>query len=300
MMRESFQTISDGLNRNHAMFRLWEKAKKLGTWNPADIDFTQDRADWKDATDSERDLTLHVTTLFLSGEEAVTVDLLPLIGVIAREGRLEEEMYLTSFLWEEAKHVDFFRRYLDEVMTDRGDLNRYHGDSYKTIFYDELPAAMGRLREDDTPLAQVEAAVTYNMIVEGILAETGYHGWYQILEQTKLMPGMSQGIGLVQKDESRHLRFGVYLISRLVAEFGDSVWEAVENKMSTLLTPAIGVVNELFDYQEALHSEVAFDLKRDDFVDYAVTQFQKRMDRIEKARSQTVEEILFRETPDEQ
>ena len=300
MMRESFQTISDGLNRNHAMFRLWEKAKKLGTWNPADIDFTQDRADWKDATDSERDLTLHVTTLFLSGEEAVTVDLLPLIGVIAREGRLEEEMYLTSFLWEEAKHVDFFRRYLDEVMTDRGDLNRYHGDSYKTIFYDELPAAMGRLREDDSPLAQVEAAVTYNMIVEGILAETGYHGWYQILEQTKLMPGMSQGIGLVQKDESRHLRFGVYLISRLVAEFGDSVWEAVENKMSTLLTPAIGVVNELFDYQEALHGEVAFDLKRDDFVDYAVTQFQKRMDRIEKARSQTVEEILFRETPDEQ
>ncbi len=280
-MRESFQTISDGLNRNHAMFRLWEKAKKLGTWNPADIDFTQDRADWKDATDSERDLTLHVTTLFLSGEEAVTVDLLPLIGVIAREGRLEEEMYLTSFLWEEAKHVDFFRRYLDEVMTDGGDLSRYHGDSYKTIFYDELPAAMGKLGE-------------------GILAETGYHGWYQILEQTKLMPGMSQGIGLVQKDESRHLRFGVYLISRLVAEFGDSVWEAVENKMSTLLTPAIGVVNELFDYQEALHGEVAFDLKRDDFVDYAVTQFQKRMDRIEKARSQTVEEILFRETPDEQ
>ena len=298
-MRESFQTISDGLNRNHAMFRLWEKAKKLGTWNPADIDFTQDRADWKDATDSERDLTLHVTTLFLSGEEAVTVDLLPLIGVIAREGRLEEEMYLTSFLWEEAKHVDFFRRYLDEVMTDRGDLNRYHGDSYKTIFYDELPAAMGRLREDDTPLAQVEAAVTYNMIVEGILAETGYHGWYQILEQTKLMPGMSQGIGLVQKDESRHLRFGVYLISRLVAEFGDSVWEAVENKMSTLLTPAIGVVNELFDYQEALHGEVAFDLKRDDFVDYAVTQFQKRMDRIEKARSQTVEEILYPHQPAE-
>ncbi len=152
MMRESFQTISDGLNRNHAMFRLWEKAKKLGTWNPADIDFTQDRADWKDATDSERDLTLHVTTLFLSGEEAVTVDLLPLIGVIAREGRLEEEMYLTSFLWEEAKHVDFFRRYLDEVMTDGGDLSRYHGDSYRTIFYEELPAAMGKLREDDSPL----------------------------------------------------------------------------------------------------------------------------------------------------
>tara|TARA_Y100000590_G_scaffold264654_1_gene297373 strand:+ start:4800 stop:5699 length:900 start_codon:yes stop_codon:yes gene_type:complete len=298
-MRENFQTISYGLNRDHVMFRLWEKAKRLGIWNPTDIDFAQDVDDWKDASDAERDLTLHVTTLFLSGEEAVTLDLLPLIGVITREGKLEEEMYLTSFLWEEAKHVDFFRRYLDEVMTNRGDLNRYHGDNYKTIFYDKLPAAMSRLREDDSPLAQVEAAVTYNMVVEGILAETGYHGWYQILEQTKLMPGMSQGIGLVQKDESRHLRFGVYLISRLVAEFGDSVWEAVENKMSGLLVPAIGIINELFDYQEALHGKVAFDLKRDDFVEYAMVQFQKRMDRIEKARSQTIEEILFKEIPDE-
>jgi ribonucleoside-diphosphate reductase beta chain len=298
-MRQNFQTISNGLNRDHVMFRLWEKAKRLGIWNPTDIDFTQDKHDWKDATESERDLTLHVTTLFLSGEEAVTLDLLPLIGVITREGKLEEEMYLTSFLWEEAKHVDFFRRYLDEVMTDGGDLSRYHGDSYKTIFYDELPAAMGRLREDDSPLVQAEAAVTYNMVVEGMLAETGYHGWYQILEQNGLMPGMSQGIGFVQKDESRHLRFGIYLLSRLVAEYGDSVWEAVENKMTALLVPAIGIINELFDYQEALFGKVAFDLKRDDFVEYAMVQFQKRMDRIEKARSQTVEEILFREASDE-
>ena len=141
--------------------------------------------------------------------------------------------------------------------------------------------------------------MTYNMVVEGMLAETGYHGWYQILEQTGLMPGMSQGIGLVQKDESRHLRFGVYLLSRLVAEYGDSVWEAVENKMTALFVPAIGIINELFDYQEALFGKVAFDLKRDDFVEYAMVQFQKRMDRIEKARSQTVEEILFREASDE-
>ena len=280
------------------MFRLWEKAKRLGTWNPADIDLTRDRNDWKDATDSERDLTLHVTTLFLSGEEAVTLDLLPLIGVIAREGRLEEEMYLTSFLWEEAKHVDFFCRYLDEVMTDGGNLSRYHSDSYKAIFYDELPATMGRLRDDDSPVAQAEAAVTYNMVVEGILAETGYHGWYQILEQRRLLPGMSEGIGLVQKDESRHLRFGVYFISRLVAEYGDPIWEAVEKKMGELLIPATGVINDIFDYQEALYGEVSFGLKRDDFVDYAVLRFQKRMDRIEKARKQSVEEILFRDTFD--
>ena len=50
---------------------------------------------------------LHLTSLFQAGEEAVTLDLLPLIRAIAQEGRIEEEMYLTTFLWEEAKHVDF-------------------------------------------------------------------------------------------------------------------------------------------------------------------------------------------------
>ncbi len=179
MMRESFQTISDGLNRNHAMFRLWEKAKKLGTWNPADIDFTQDRADWKDATDSERDLTLHVTTLFLSGEEAVTVDLLPLIGVIAREGRLEEEMYLTSFLWEEAKHVDFFRRYLDEVMTDRGDLNRYHGDSYKTIFRRDTMAGTKFLNRLSSCRECLRGSASYKRMSRATfdLVSTSFHDW---------------------------------------------------------------------------------------------------------------------------
>lgn len=35
--------------------------------------------------------------MFQAGEESVTLDLLPLIQVIAGEGRIEEEMFLTSF-----------------------------------------------------------------------------------------------------------------------------------------------------------------------------------------------------------
>jgi ribonucleoside-diphosphate reductase beta chain len=33
--------------------RLFQKAKKLGIWDPADIDFTQDKEDWKNATELE-------------------------------------------------------------------------------------------------------------------------------------------------------------------------------------------------------------------------------------------------------
>ena len=102
--------------------RLFEKAKRHGTWNPSDIDFRQDAADWQRLDAVEREVLLHLTSLFQAGEEAVTADILPLILTVAAEGRLEEEMYLTTFLFEEAKHVEVFRRFLDEVAPDHGNI----------------------------------------------------------------------------------------------------------------------------------------------------------------------------------
>ena len=65
-MRQNFKTTSEGLNRKHVMLKLWEKAKKLGTWNPSEIDLNQDKIDWKKRSESEQDLITHVTTLFVS------------------------------------------------------------------------------------------------------------------------------------------------------------------------------------------------------------------------------------------
>ena len=94
---------------------------------------------WQNLSDRQQEALARPCSLFLAGEEWVTLDLLPLIQVIAREGRLEEEIYLTSFLFEEAKHVEGFRRFFDEVVGDHGDLSRYHGPNYRRIFGDELP-----------------------------------------------------------------------------------------------------------------------------------------------------------------
>ena len=155
--------------------KLYEKAKKLGIWNPSDLDFSHDILDWQTLTAEEQDLLLRLTALFQAGEEAVTLDLLPLIQVIAEEGRLEEEMYLTTFLFEEAKHTDFFTRMLAEVTGSDFDLSHYHSESYRTIFYEALPPTLLALKTDTSPAAQVKASTVYNLLVEGMLAETGYH-----------------------------------------------------------------------------------------------------------------------------
>ncbi len=266
--------------------RLYEKAKRFGIWNPSDIDFRQDRADWLGLNQEEQDILLRLTAMFQAGEEAVTLDLLPLIMTIAAEGRVEEEMFLTTFLFEESKHTDFFNRFLTEVAGNTTGLNRYHGDNYQAIFYEALPEALGRLMVDRSPAAQVRASVTYNMIVEGMLAETGYHAYFKVLERNDLMPGQRRGITLLKQDESRHIAYGIYLLSRLVAA-DDALWDVLEGTMNELLTPALGVIGDVF----AAYDPAPFDLQESDFVDYALDQFQKRVTRLEKARGASLDEI---------
>lgn len=287
-LRESFRSTSTGgLDRASFPMRLWEKSKRLGTWDPSEVDLSRDAEHWRGLDEGERDLLLRLSALFQAGEEAVTLDLLPLLRVMADEGRLEEEMYLASFLWEEAKHVDAFRRFFEEVAGHDGDLSGYHTPAYRRLFHDELPGAMRRLEEDASPVAQAEASVVYHMIVEGVLAETGYHAYREMLEREDLLPGTREILTRVQQDESRHLAYGVWLLSRLVAEHGQPVWDAVEGRMGELLEVSIALIHELF----ACYDAMPFGLEQDAFVEYAMGQFSRRMDRVERARGRSLEEI---------
>lgn len=108
MRQEFISTQQRGLRTELLPYQLYQKAKRFGMWDPQDIDFSQDREDYAAMTEEQKNETLGRIAGFLGGEEAVTLDLLPLIMVIAKQGRLEEEMFLTTFLFEEAKHTEFF------------------------------------------------------------------------------------------------------------------------------------------------------------------------------------------------
>jgi ribonucleoside-diphosphate reductase beta chain len=286
MPQPVFVTTTRGLDRESPPMRLYEQAKRLGVWNPSDIDLAQDILDWQWLKKNEQDLILRLTSLFQAGEEAVTRDVLPLIQVMASEGRLEEEMFLTTFLFEEAKHADFFRRFLDQVARVRGELTHYHTANYRAIFYKALPQALNRLREDGSPRAQANAAVTYNLIVEGVLAETGYHAYLAALERNGLMPGTCKAIKLLKRDEARHIAYGMYLLSRLIA-VDDKLWRVVESRMNKLLMPALGIIGEAL----SAYDPVPFGLQYDEFIDFATTQFKHRIARVERARGATADAV---------
>ena len=191
---------------------------------------------------------------------------------------------MTTFLWEEAKHTEFFRRVLDETIQVSDDLHTFRSvnaepeaaPNNRDLFGEELPQQMNLLLTDPSPVNQVRASVLYNMIIEGVLAETGYQSFFRVLTATNSMPGLKQGLRLIQRDESRHIAYGVFLISRLVAE-DKSLWPIVEDRM-----------NELF-------GRVASDQQRNGTPeitrDYAKQQFQKRLNRIKRALNQSPEQV---------
>ncbi|MES0857407.1 R2-like ligand-binding oxidase [Geobacillus sp. G4] len=278
-------TGSRGLQEDSFPFRLYQKAKRLGVWNPADIDLTQDVKDWETLPVQMKDGILRLIAQFQAGEEAVTRDLLPLLMVVAKEGRIEEEMYLTTFLFEEAKHTEFFRLVLNALGV-KEDLSHYHSETYHTIFNEILPSAMGRLEHDSSPEAIAEASVVYNMFVEGVLAETGYYGFYKSLEQMGVMPGLLKGIGYLKKDESRHIAYGTFLLQRLIREH-PYLLEVVMKKMEQLAPLAVKLNEEA-----AAHDSIFGPDYYADIMNFTARQLAARMDVLKKAQEKSFEELF--------
>jgi ribonucleoside-diphosphate reductase beta chain len=300
MNRTGYTTTSTrGLDFDSIPMRLFQKSKHLA-WDPQAIDLSQDRVEWNDMVDLQRRGILHTTASFLGGEEAVTLDLLPLVMHVARAGMLEEEIYLTSFLNEEAKHTEFFRRWFDEVTGNRVDLNALMGPNWRRMFLEELPSAMNALINDDSRPALARALTTYNMVVEGVLAETGYHYYRNVLEMQGALGGMLEGIRFIARDESRHLRFGIYMLQRLIAE-DDATWKVVIDRIEELRPLAMGIqadgrqryiddaTAELGDVPDDLMALV--DMISEENRVFAEKAFASRIAVLERARGRSAAEI---------
>ena len=256
-------------------------------WNPADIDFSRDRADWERLNDDERDFATRLCAQFIAGEEAVTEDIQPFMSAMRAEGRLGDEMYLTQFAFEEAKHTQVFRLWLDAVgMTE--DLQPYLEPlpAYRTMFYDELPDCLNALSSDASPAAQIRASVTYNHVVEGMLALTGYYAWHKICVERGILPGMQELVRRIGDDERRHMAWGTFTCRRHVAA-DDANWDVFESRMNDLMPLALDATEQGF----ALFDVMPFDLVQDEIMQYAADKGMRRFGTISSARGRPLAEI---------
>lgn len=257
-------------------------------WDPAGIDFSRDRADWESLTERERDYATRLCAQFIAGEESVTQDIQPFMSAMRAEGRLGDEMYLTQFAFEEAKHTQVFRLWLDAVGVSE-DLHGYLDDlpAYREIFFDRLPDALGMLAADPSPAAQVRASVTYNHVVEGMLALTGYFAWHKICVDRGILPGMQELVHRIGDDERRHMAWGTFTCRRHVAA-DDANWSVFEARMNELIPIALRLTEEGF---ELYGDDTPFGLSLDEFMQYSADKGMRRFGTISSARGRPLAEI---------
>ncbi|MCY7340904.1 MAG: R2-like ligand-binding oxidase [Pseudonocardia sp.] len=280
--RTGFASLSSGgLDVDSFPLKLFSKGNARH-WNPADIDFSQDARDYAAMTDDERWWTCSLAAQFMAGEESVTQDMQPFIGAMAAEGRLADEMYLTQFVYEEARHTEAFRRWFDAVGIT-GDLHGYieANEHYMEIFTRQLPASLHALALDPSPRNQIRASVTYNHIVEGTLALTGYFAWAKVCSGRGILPGMQQVIRHIGDDERRHMAWGTFTCRRHVAA-DDTLWDVVDGRMQELLVPAMGVVTGTFEQFDG--DRPPFDIDMNEMAEYAMDKVGRRLGAIESAR----------------
>lgn len=292
--RTGFSTLREGgLNWDSFPLRLFAKGNDH-FWDPRRIDFSQDGADWAGMTAEQRRSATFLCAQFIAGEEAVTQDIQPFMRAMALEGRFGDEMYLTQFCFEEAKHAQGFRLWMDAVgMTE--DVHAYVADNphYRKLFYEEMPQAMRILETDPSPENQVRASVTYNHVIEGSLALTGYHAWQKVCREQQILPGMQELITKIALDERRHMAWGTFTCRRHVAA-DDRLWNVVTERMGELLPHALNMinwVNEQFD-------ELPFGFDPDEFTQYAAEKAARRLSAIESARGRPVAEIDLDHSPE--
>jgi|GEM_PF-893125 len=215
----------DGTGPDHLLdyrqlYTLWERQN----WKAHEIDFTVDREQWVITPREGQESLLWTLGSFYVGEERVTADLAPFL-MAAPSG--EVELFLATQLVDEARHAAFFDRFGAEVMCLGADdlrgrmreVERILLPPWREVFDDGLRDVAMRIeaRPDDLDLF-VEGIATYHMVVEGFLAVTGQTLIRDYLLEHSLYPGFCEGFGLVERDEHRHLAFGVRFLRDVIDE----------------------------------------------------------------------------------
>jgi len=277
-------------------------------WDPYDIEgLEQDRERMIEynPTESEMEETRTSVARFGAGEEAVTEDLMPLALVLED---INDQMFISSQIYEEAKHTQFFDRYWREVfnpvaeecgleVTDPTD-QRYFNDDYIAVF-DKTEAAMERLLEEDTPENRVRAYCHYHLGVESVLAQTGYYGITSSFSDRGAddialgdwpdSEGLVNGISKIRSDEGRHVGFGMQKVRGYVQR-GEVDESVVQEVLQDLMPHIAGTVS---DFEENINPVP--------LVNYARDKLTRRIEIITDAEAEIpgVDELVKLDDSDE-
>ncbi|MDX6623294.1 MAG: ribonucleoside-diphosphate reductase beta chain [Solirubrobacterales bacterium] len=209
------------------LYRHWEE----GQWSPFEIDLAADADQWRTISGEDRRLIFWVLSSLMVAEERITTKFSGLVGAYGSE---EEATFLATQQVDEARHMQFYARFQDEVVADPAAIGAHVeraraeiSPAFRAIFDVALVEAHEQLLANPADAeAKVRFVTLYHQILEGTLGLTSFNFVTGYLEREGLLPGFVAGYSKIHHDEHRHIGYGTWYLREAVAAepaLGDAV-----------------------------------------------------------------------------
>jgi ribonucleoside-diphosphate reductase beta chain len=226
------------LHDPQTLYRRWEESQ----WSPFAVDLSEDERQWAGMSGEDRDLIFYVLSSLMVAEERITTKFSGLVGAYGSE---EEATFLATQQVDEARHMQFYARFQDEVVAAPDAIAAHIeraresvSDAFRHVFDEELVQAHNRLlAAPDSLAAKVRFVTLYHLILEGTLGLTTFKFTTDYLSRESLLPGFVEGYSKIHHDETRHIGYGVWFLRETVnadPAMGDVVRETLRDLLPSV------------------------------------------------------------------
>jgi ribonucleoside-diphosphate reductase beta chain len=227
------------INDPQTLYRHWEGEQ----WSPFDIDLDTDREQWRGSlSDQDKGLVYWALSSLMVAEERITTKF---AGLVMAGDSEEETTFLATQQVDEARHMQFYARFRDEVIAEpqtiAGHVSRSReelGDSFAVIFDQALVQAHERLAANPRDAgAKVEFVTIYHLLIEATLGLTAFEFITRYLRDNDLLPGFVEGYTSIHHDEQRHIGYGIWFLREAVGRdpaLGDRVRQTLRDLLASV------------------------------------------------------------------
>jgi ribonucleoside-diphosphate reductase beta chain len=258
----------------------WERQ----AWNSETFDLSRDAEEWNDPeiwTAEQKQFMVWSLSEFFLGEERVTTELLPFAIAAPTD---DQRIFLASQIADEARHCVFFDRFYREVVgadaktiaENLAEQRQHVNAEWSELFDGILHECAETLRKDPSDMdALVRGITVYMIVIEGTLALTGARFILRSLKEMDRLPGFRDGFTHVNRDESRHVGFGVKFLADAIKE-DERYKQIVQDTLQETLP--VGVLAFAPEWVENRYDfETPFGYHSKEIFEYAMKSLSKKL-----------------------
>ena len=197
------------------LYYLWEQDQ----WEAGSVDLSVDAEQWERLDPTIRRVVMESLAW---RRERATVGMTALVLFVDLAPKEEQQVFLTTQLVDEARHLVFFDRVLTEVWKAASvvdhDPRVAQSPAVVSLVREVLPEVVHGLTGARDVVGLVTALTTYSVVVEGALGLTDHWAVARFLEAHDLLPGICAGFEREATAARRHVAFAGALLADVVRD----------------------------------------------------------------------------------